>query len=227
MPRSVRRRLLHTLRALVASGEPRTAAWKAQPKEAVAEAMRPAPGQPTETERLVSLLSRRQAAGLGGGLDDSLDASGRRADTDLPALQNLDGTVSALALAELERRQREAAAAEDYERAGQLRDLLAAVRPQPPLSLWDAAPTTLQGRPHVGRAEMLRLCAYTDLVHNLYNCNITKTTLPNLLQPHLFSRRNRQKENAKRAKQTEQPRSGDLGRPLRLLRQRQICNGLF
>ena len=140
---SVRRRLLHTLRALAASGEPRTAVWKAQPKEAVAEAMRPAPGQPTETERLVSLLSRRRAAGIGGGLDDSLDASGRRADTDLPALQNLDGTLSAIALAELERRQREAAAAENYERAGQLRDLLAAVRPQPPLSLRDAAPTTL------------------------------------------------------------------------------------
>jgi hypothetical protein len=129
-----RLRLRHTLRALVASSTV---------DSTVVEAMRPAPGQPTETERLAALLAARRLAGRGGGLDDSLDASARRTDTDLPPLQNLDGSMSATAIAELERRQLDAAAAEDYARAGQLRDTLAALRPRPPLTLEDAAPATL------------------------------------------------------------------------------------
>ena len=128
-----RQRLSHALRAIA----------PASADAAVVEAMRPAPGEPTETERLMGLLDERRAAGLGGGLDDSLEATTPRTDTDLPPLQNLDGTMSAPALAELERRQHEAGAAQDYERAGQLRDIIAAVGPQPPLSLDEAAPTTL------------------------------------------------------------------------------------
>lgn len=147
MPRSVPQRLQCTLSAIAASAPlhctTQSPSCIASATSSVVESMRPAPGQPTETERLAEILSRRRAAGLAGGLDDSLNATVERRDADLPALQNLDGTMSGVTLAELERRRRKAAASEDYERAGQLRDLLAAVRPRPQLSLEDAAPSTL------------------------------------------------------------------------------------
>jgi hypothetical protein len=50
--------------------------------EAVREAMVPAPGAPTEAERVMGLLRERLRAGVGGGLDDALDTTGRPAERD-------------------------------------------------------------------------------------------------------------------------------------------------
>ena len=93
----------------------------------------------------MSLIAARHAAGVGGGLDDATNASMRRMDLDLGPLQLPSGEVSAAALAELERRKQVAVEDEDYERAGQLRDLLETLRPRKsPLTLSDCSPPTLE-----------------------------------------------------------------------------------
>lgn len=73
-------------------------------------------------------LAERKRAGVGGGLDDAMHCTGRASDTDLGALQLRSGRICSEKLTELARRQMAAAAAEDYERAGQLRDLLETLR---------------------------------------------------------------------------------------------------
>jgi excinuclease UvrABC nuclease subunit len=54
--------------------------------------------------------------------------------------------ISEEALQTLQARQRAAAAAEDYETAGRLRDLVAALRPSLPLTLDDCSPPTLESQ---------------------------------------------------------------------------------
>jgi hypothetical protein len=110
--------------------------------------MVPADGAPTETERLMTLLAARRTAGVGGGLDDSTESSSRHLDLDLGPLQLLGGEVSQDALAALGRRKQAAAADEDFERAGQLRDLIEVLRPRPegPLTVDECAPPTLEGQ---------------------------------------------------------------------------------